>query len=320
MKPRIVIARAVPQAVAARASRDFDALLSQDDIPDSNEVLARVARHQAEGLLVGATVKLDAATIARMPDCLRIIATLSAGFEHVDVAAARARGIVVTNAPEGPTECTADLAMMLLLCAARRAGEYNDLMRAGWRRVLGLGEMLGLKVSGKTIGIYGMGRIGREMAQRARGFGMKVLYHNRTRLPPELEQGARYFDDFHAMLPYCEFLSLHAPASASTRHVIDRAALALLPPRAVLVNTARGQLVDEEALLDALQSERLAAAGLDVFASEPAFDQRFATLPNVFLTPHAASATIETRNAMGFCALDNLEAVLAGREPLTPVA
>ena len=309
----------MPEAVAARATREFDAVLSQHDVPTIDEILARVTRHQAQGLLVGATVRLDAAAIAALPDSVRIIATLSVGYDHIDLAAARARGILVTHAPDVSTDCTADLAMMLLLCAARRASEYSDLMRAGWRRTLGLGEMLGVKVSGKTLGIYGMGRIGREMAQRARGFGMTVLYHNRTRLPPELEQGARYFDDFRAMLPHCAFLSLHAPGSASTRHVIDRDALARLPAGAVLVNAARGQLVDEEALLEALQSGQLAAAGLDVFDAEPDFDRRFAALPNVFLTPHAASATTETRNRMGFCALDNLAAVLAGQPPLTPV-
>ncbi|WP_218142680.1 2-hydroxyacid dehydrogenase [Formivibrio citricus] len=319
MKPRIVVARSMPAAVAQRASEEFDALLAQDCVPDTEEVLNRLARHRAEGLMIGASVKLDSETIARMPAHVRIIATVSAGIDHIDIAAAQARGIVVTNAPEGPTECTADLCMMLLLCAARRATEYHALMQAGWRRRLGLGEMLGTKVSGKTLGIFGMGRIGREVAQRARGFGMKILYHNRTRLPSELEQGATYFADFREMLPHCGFLSLNAPGSPQTRHVINRETLALLPEGAVFVNTARGALVDEEALIESLRSGRLAAAGLDVFESEPDFDLRFRQLGNVFLTPHAASATTETRNRMGYCALDNLAAVLAGKAPVTPV-
>jgi len=319
MKPRIVVARAMPEAVAARATAEFDALLSQDDIPDNAELLARIARHQPQGLLVGGSTPVTADFVAALPSCVRIIATVSAGYDQIDVAAAKARGIAVTNAPEGPTECTADLAMMLLLCAARRAGEYRDLMRAGWRRPFGLADMLGTKVSGKTLGIFGMGRIGREMAQRARGFGMKILYHNRSRLPAELEGDAQYFADFRAMLPQCDFLSLHAPGSATTRQIINRDTLALLPRGAVFVNTARGQLVDEEALLEALGNGRLAAAGLDVFAAEPDYDLRFAALPNVFLTPHMASATVETRNKMGFAALDNLAAVLAGQPPLTPV-
>ncbi len=319
MKPRIVVSRTMPEAVAQRASAEFDALLAQDCVPDADELLARLERHQAEGILVGATVKITADVIARMPERIKIIATLSAGYDHIDAEAAKARGIIVTNAPEGPTECTADLTMMLLLCAARRASEYHTLMQAGWRRRLGLGEMLGVKVSGKTLGIYGMGRIGREVAQRARGFGMQILYHNRTRLPAELEQGAAYCANFNDMLPQCDFLSLNAPSSTETRYIINRETLALLPRGAVFVNTARGQLVEEEALIEALQSGQLAAAGLDVFQSEPDFDLRFTQLPNVFLTPHAASATTETRNKMGFCALDNLAAVLSGQPPLTPV-
>jgi len=319
MKPRIVVARSLPEPVAQRASQEFDALLSQHGRPDAQEILAMVHQQQAEGLLVGATVTLDAGTIANMPASLRIIATLSAGYDRIDVEAARARGIIVTNAPEGPTECTADLAMMLLLCAARRANEYLALMQAGWRRNLELGEMLGTQVCHKTLGIFGMGRIGREMAQRARGFGMKVIYHNRSRLPAEQEQGAEYFSDFREMLPHCQFLSLHAPLTPDTRQVITRETIALLPAGCVFVNTSRGQLVDEDALLDALKSGHIAAAGLDVLDNEPDIDLRFTSLPNVFMTPHAASATVETRSRMGFCALDNLAAVLGGKPALSPV-
>jgi lactate dehydrogenase-like 2-hydroxyacid dehydrogenase len=319
MKPRIVVARSMPEPVAQRARQEFDALLSQDSRPQAGEILAMLHQHQAEGLMVGATVTLNAETIHDMPPSLRVISTVSAGYDRIDVAAARARGIMVTNAPEGPTECTADLAMMLLLCAARRATEYLALMQAGWRRNLELGEMLGTQVSHKTLGIFGMGRIGREMAQRARGFGMKIVYHNRSRLPAEQEQGARYFADFREMLPHCQFLSLHAPLTAETSKVITRETLALLPQGAVFVNTSRGPLVDEDALIDALQSGQLAAAGLDVLVNEPEIDLRFTTLPNVFMTPHAASATVETRTRMGFCALDNLAAVLSGKPALSPV-
>ncbi|MDR3412744.1 MAG: D-glycerate dehydrogenase, partial [Formivibrio sp.] len=309
----------LPEAVAVRASQEFDALLAQDCIPDTAEVLARLHRHQAEGLLISGTVKLDAKTISNMPGQLKIIATLSAGFDHIDIEAAKARGLIVTNAPEGPTECTADMAMMLLLCAARRASEYMALMQAGWRRRLALGEILGTQVSCKTLGIIGMGRIGREMAQRVRGFGMNILYHNRNRLPEALEQGASYYANLQDMLPHCQFLSLHAPGGAGTDDLINRDTLALLPRGAILVNTARGQLVDEDALIEALESGHLAAAGLDVFRSEPDFDLRFTQLPNVFLAPHAASATTESRNKMGFCALDNLAAVLSGQTAINPV-
>jgi lactate dehydrogenase-like 2-hydroxyacid dehydrogenase len=319
MKPRIVVARPMPEAVAQRATEEFDALLCQDSMPEPDEIVALVERHKAEGLFVGGTVKLDGDTIRRLPAQVKIISVPSAGFDLIDLTAAKARGIIVTNAPEGPTECTADMTLMLLLCAARRATEYAALMRSGWGRRLALGEMLGTKVSGKRLGIFGMGRIGREVAQRARGFGMTIMYHNRRQLPAGEELGATYFADLREMLPHCDFLALHAPSTSETYNAINRDTLALLPRGAVLVNMARGQLVDEDALIEALKSGQLAGAGLDVFKSEPDFNLRFNELPNVFLTPHAASATVETRNKMGFCALDNLAAVLSGKPALTPV-
>ncbi len=192
-------------------------------------------------------------------------------------------------------------------------------MRAGWRFRIGQGDLLGMRVSGKTLGILGMGRIGRVMARRARGFDMTVVYHSRKRLPPELEQGAQYFASFHEMLPHCDFLSLHAPAGPATDKIVNAEALAKLKRGAVLVNVSRGGLVDEDALIDALTSGQLFAAGLDVFRSEPDYDMRFAKLDNVILSPHIGSASVETRNAMGFRALDNIAAVLAGRGAIDPL-
>lgn len=316
--PRIVVARRITEAAAARARRDFDALMAEHDM-DAAETVAAAASHQAEAILIGGSAKLDAAAIAQLPAHVRLIANSSVGYDHMDAAAAKARGILVTNTPDVLTDCTADLAFMLLLGACRRAHEYDALMRAGWRKKLGLPDMLGVKPSGKTLGLVGMGRIGRAMAQRARGFGMTVLYHNRNRLSAELEQGARYFADLREMLPHCQILSLHLPGGAASGTIMTRETFALLPRGAVFVNTARGSLVDEEALLEALTSGRLFAAGLDVFRSEPDYDTRFAELPNVLLAPHVASATIETRDAMGFRALDNIAAVTAGRAPIDPV-
>ena len=210
-----------------------------------------------------------------MPPSVKVGATSSVGYDHIDVAAAKARGLVVTNTPDVLTECTADHAFMMLLAAARRAYEYDRIMRNGWRFRIGQGDLLGVRVTGKTLGILGMGRIGRAMAQRARGFDMRVVYHARNRLPAHQEQGARYFGDFHAMLPECNFLSLHAPATPATDKIIDARALALLPRGAVLVNVSRGGLVDEDALLAALTSGQLFGAGLDVFRTEPHYDLRF---------------------------------------------
>jgi lactate dehydrogenase-like 2-hydroxyacid dehydrogenase len=225
----------------------------------------------------------------------------------------------MTNTPDVLTECTADHTFLLILNACRRGAEYERVMRAGWRRGYGLGEMLGLRVWGKTLGILGLGRIGRAVAQRARGFGMKVVYSTPRRRPADQEQGATWYPDLRAMLPHVDILTLHAPGGAATHHIMNAGTFALMKPGAVFVNAARGALVDEDALIDALRSRHLFAAGLDVFQGEPEFDIRFIDLPNVFLTPHMGSATMETRNAMGFRALDNIAAVLSGEPPPDPI-
>ena len=320
MKPRLVLACLTTTDVVARARHDFDAIIA-DGASDMTvaEVTEAAAAHRADAILFTNTLPLSAAAIAGLPACVKVGATSSVGYDHIDVPAAKARGLAVTNTPGVLTDCTADHAMMLMLAAARRGAEYDRIMRKGWRFRLGQGDLLGVRVTGKRVGILGMGRIGRAFAQRARGFDMKVMYHGRTRLPPELEQGAEYFADFHAMLPHCDFLSIHAPGGAATDKMIDAKALALLPNGAVLVNVARGSLVDEDALLDALTSGKLFAAGLDVFRDEPDFDMRFAPLENVVLSPHVGSGSKETRDAMGFRALDNIAAVLAGKPAIDPL-
>jgi lactate dehydrogenase-like 2-hydroxyacid dehydrogenase len=319
MKPRLVVSRQIPPAVAARIREAFDCPWPDGRDMDADAVIAALAEARADALLLTSHLKLGADLIARLPPSVRIAATCSVGFEHIDVAAARARGLAVTNTPDVLTDCTADMTFLLLLAAARRAHEYEAIMRAGWRRGFGLGEMLGVKVSGKRLGILGLGRIGQAVAARARGFGMRVLYHNPRRLKPEQEQGAEYFASFEAMLPHCDFLSLHARSGPETAGIMNAERFALLPKGAVFVNAARGNLVDEDALIGALKSGHLFAAGLDVFQNEPAFDTRFAALPNVFLVPHMGSATVETRTAMGMRALDNIAAVLAGRPPIDPL-
>lgn len=317
MQPRIVVVSPVPAAVAERASTEFGAVLSQDRNMIAEDLLTSVRNHPIEGVFLTSRIKLDAQTVAALPDRVRIVATCSVGYDHIDLAACEARGLTVTNTPEVLTDATADLAFMLLLCGCRRAAEYHAIMRGGWGEKFGLNHMLGVQVSGKRLGIIGMGRIGRAVAQRARGFGMRVLYHDVYRLPSELEQGAEFYSDLRQILPHCDFVTLHAPGGTGT--ILNREMIGLLPRGAVLVNAARGDLVDEDALVDALRSGQLFAAGLDVFRSEPNYDLRLRDLPNVFMTPHMGSATVETRNAMGFRALDNIAAVLAGREPIDPV-
>ena len=319
MKPRLIVSRQIPPAVAERIRAEFDCPWPEGRDMTADEVIAALTETKADALLLTSHLKFGADVIARLPANVKIAATCSVGFEHIDVPASKARGLPVTNTPDVLTDCTADLTFLLILAACRRAHEYDAIMRAGWRQGYGLGEMLGLKVSGKRLGILGLGRIGQAVAQRARGFGMQVLYSNPRRLPPEQEQGATYFSEFHAMLPHCDVLSLHARSGVDTVNIMNAEAFALLPKGAVFVNAARGNLVDEEALLAALTSGHLFAAGLDVFHNEPAFDVRFAALPNTFLIPHMGSATVETRTAMGMRALDNIAAVLAGRPAIDPL-
>ena len=320
MKQRLVLAALMPRDVVIRARDEFDALVveGRDDMT-AGQVVEAATRHRADAIMFVNTLPLSAEVIARLPASVRVGATSSVGYDHIDVAAAKARGLVVTNTPGVLTECTADFAFMMLLAAARRAYEYDKIMRGGWRFRIGQGDLLGVRVSGKTLGILGLGRIGQAMARRARGFDMTVLYHARNRLPPEQEQGARYFASFRDMLPHCDFLSLHAPATPVTDKIVNGETLALLPRGAVLVNVARGGLVDEDALIEALRSGQLFAAGLDVFRSEPDYDTRFAALDNVIMSPHIGSGSVETRNAMGFRALDNIAAVLAGTGAIDPL-
>lgn len=320
MASRLVFAALMPRDVVARARAEFDAVVAEGDHDMTPEEVIEAAHvHRAEAILFTNTLPLSADAIVRLPPSVRVGATSSVGYDHIDVAAAKSRNIVVTNTPGVLTECTADFAFMMLLAAARRAYEYDRIMRTGWRYRIGQGDLLGVRVTGKTLGILGMGRIGRAVAQRARGFDMAVVYHSRHRLPPELEQGARYFGSFHEMLRHCDFLSLHAPAGPATDKIINAETLAKLKPGAVLVNVSRGGLVDEDALHDALKSGHLFAAGLDVFRSEPDYDMRFADLTNVILSPHIGSGSVETRNAMGYRALDNIAAVLAGKGAIDPL-
>ncbi len=319
MRTRVVVARPMPDLVAARLSDEFIAVQAERSDLDVATLIERTRTHDAEALVVTSDVRLGAEQIAALPRSVKIVATCSVGFDHLDVPAAKSRQLVLTNTPDVVTECTADLTLLLMLGACRRASEYGAIMREGWRRAFAWNEMLGIQVAGKTLGIVGMGRIGRAVARRARGFGMKIIYTARTRLAPDLEGDARYFATLREMLPQTEILTLHLPSGPQTEGMMNAETFALLPKHAVFVNASRGRLVDEDALLDALTSNHLYAAGLDVFATEPDFDLRLAQLPNVFLTPHIGTSTRETRNAMGNRALDNVAAVCSGGPPIDPL-
>jgi lactate dehydrogenase-like 2-hydroxyacid dehydrogenase len=316
-KPTLLITRKLPPAIEARAARDYAVQGNPDDAPwhaDGAELARRAAG--AGGILCAAGDAMGAATIAALPDCVRIIATFSVGFDHVDVAAAKARGIHVTNTPEVLSFATAETAFTLMLMAARRAAEGERLVRSGQWRGWAPTQLLGVTLEGKALGILGMGRIGRELAAMARGFAMRIHYRDVQRLPPELERGATYHGDDEGFLAAIDVLSMHIPGGDATRRWLNAERLAMLRPGAIVINSGRGSTVDDAALIAALRSGRLRAAGLDVYDNEPNLDPGYRTLDNVTLLPHLGSATIETRDAMGHRCLDNLDAVLLrGGEP-----
>jgi glyoxylate reductase len=274
---------------------------------------------EADALLCLLTDRVDAALLERAPR-LRIVANAVVGYEHVDLRACAARGIVVTNTPDVLTEATADLTWALILATVRRLPQAERSLRAGEFHGWGFWDYLGGDLAGATLGIFGMGRIGRAVARRAAGFGMRVVYHSRARLPPEEEARSDAKPiSFDALLARSDVLTLHAPLTAETRHAIGREALGRMRPGAYLVNTARGALVDEAALVEALRDGRLAGAGLDVYEREPEITPGLIDLPNVVLLPHVGSATKDTRTRMAMLAARNVHAVLGGRAPLTPV-
>lgn len=311
MSEPILILGALPPAALASARARFDVVAAPEMAADSEAIRQTVLRHGARALIIGGSTRMDAAAFERLPASVRIIATTGVGFDHIDIAAASAKGVTVSNTPDVVTDATADFTLFLMLGALRRGREYLKIMDDGWRRRINFDEMLGMDAGGRTLGIVGMGRIGRAVAHRARAFGMTIAYHNRNRLAPELEAGATYYDSLDALLPHAQVLSLNAPAAGATP-LIGAEHIARLPDGAVIVNTGRGALIDEEALIAALQSGHLAAAGLDVFAREPDYDLRLRDLPNVFMAPHMGSATLETRTAMALRALENVDRVLSG--------
>ncbi|MFI4988534.1 MAG: 2-hydroxyacid dehydrogenase [Alphaproteobacteria bacterium] len=313
-KPTILVTRRLPDNVLARAQKDYDARINfEDKLYDAGEMLRRA--EGCAGLLICSTEKFPAEQIARLPASVKIVATFSVGHEHIDIDAARQRGLVVTNTPDVLTNSTADIAMLLMLGAARRAAEGERLVRAGRWKSWTPTFMLGTDVTGKTLGILGMGRIGQAVAKRARGFDMEVHYSNRKRLPRELEAGAVFHADATTMLPKIDFLSINSPSTPETLYWLNAERIGLMKTGAVVVNTARGNIVDDAALIAALRSGRLRAAGLDVYEGEPNLDPGYLSLDSAFLLPHIGSATDGTRDAMGFRALDNLDDYFAGREP-----
>ena len=318
-KPAVLVTRRLPEAVQERLTRDYTPRFNADDhVYSTDELLALSS--DVDAILPCHTERFSPDVIAALPDRVRIIANFSVGVDHVDLAAARDRGIVITNTPDVLSDATAEIAILLMLGAARRASEGDRLVRAGEWRDWSPAFMVGRQVTGKRLGIVGMGRVGQVVAKRAHGFDMAVHYYNRRRVAAKLEQGAVYHDTLDGLLAEADYLSLNCPATPETQGLLNADRIDMLPDGAIVVNTARGALVDDKALIAGLTSGKIAAAGLDVFNGEPAIDPEYLGLKNVFLLPHIGSATKETRDAMGFRALANLDAFFAGQEPGDRVA
>ncbi len=315
MKPAILIARAIFPDVIERLSAHFEVEANQQDIVFTQQELVEKLKGKS-GVLCTASARFDATLLAQLP-MLKAVANMAVGYDNVDLAACTAQGILVSNTPDVLNETTADFAWALLMATARRVTESEHWLRAGlwdkWR----YDYFLGSDIHGSNLGIIGMGRIGQAIARRAMGFDMQVLYHNRTRLTLEQEARANnaHYVSKETLLSEADHVMLVLPYSSTTRHTIDKADLALMKPTATLVNVARGGIVNDVALIDALRNKVIAAAGLDVFENEPKFHPDFLTLDNVVLTPHIASASESTRRAMANCAADNLIAALKNQGP-----
>lgn len=314
-KPVIFVTRKLPDAVEARLVRDYQPILNPDDRLYSADELVEMSA-KADAMLPCHTEKLTADVIARLPSNIKAIANFSVGYDHVDLDAAKAKGVIVTNTPDVLSDATAEIAILLMLGAARNASQGERLVRAKEWKDWSPTFMIGRQPTGKRFGVLGMGRVGQVAAKRARGFDMEIHYYNRKRLSPELECGAIYHETVEGLMANADVLSIHAPATPATTGMVNRARIALLPDDAIVVNTGRGGVIDDEALIEALKSGKVYAAGLDVFNGEPEdIHPEYRALDNVFLLPHLGSATLETREGMGFRALDNLDAIFSGKEP-----
>ena len=318
-KPVIWITRTLSDATLERARRDYDVIWDEADRPGTAEDIIRMSA-KVDGIIPCHSEHFSADVVAKLDPRLKIVANHSVGVDHCDLPALRDKGIVVTNTPGVLSDATAELAMMLMLAAARNAVAGDRVVRSGNWDFWSPAFMVGKQVTGARLGIIGMGGVGRAFARKARGFDMEIHYHDIRRLAPEAEEGAQYHETLEDMLPVCDFLSIHCNATPETTGLMNAERFALLPDGAIFVNAARGAIHVDDDLIEALQSGRLKAAGIDAYNNEPTIDPRFAELPNTFLMPHIGSATADTRDAMGFRALDNLDAFFAGDEPGDRVA
>ena len=312
-KKKILITWPLPEAVMARARQTYDVIAHSSNPQITIDEMLETAK-SVDAILLTLNEKCRKDVIDRMPENIKCISTFSIGFDHLDLDACKARGIRTGNAPHGVTVATAEIAMLLMLGAARRAGEGEKMIRTrswpGWAPL----QLVGQRLDNKVLGIYGFGKIGQALAQRARGFDMEIHYYDIYRQPPDKEKGAIYHESLDSLLKVSQFFSINAPSTPETRGFFNTETIEKLPHGAIVVNTARGDLVNDADMISALKSGRLAYAGLDVYAGEPKINEGYYDLPNTFLFPHLGSAAIEARNQMGYEALDNIDAFFAGKD------
>ncbi len=317
-KPCILVTRLLPPAVMERLNRDYDVIDNADDTQLSQEEILKRAEI-ADGILCGPTNLFDRTLIEKLPATIKVLTTFSVGYDHLDVPAALEKGIALGNTPDVLTDATADIALLCLLGAARKAHSSAMTLRNGEWTQWSSTQFLGVHVTGKKLGILGMGRIGQAVARRAKGFDMEIHYHNRRPVSTRGLEDAIYHDSTESLFKVSEFLSINCGLTEETRYAVNDETIALMPDGAVLVNTARGPIVEDAALIRALKSGKIAAAGLDVFENEPVLNPDYLNLDNLFVLPHIGSATVETRNAMGFKCLDNLDAFFKGDPIPNPI-
>ena len=321
MKPKILVTRKMTDGAEKKLAENFEVTLNKNDDPIPYEELVKLA-NQYDGMVVSGWDKFDENFFNNINGRLKIIATFSVGYDHIDIKSAKEKNIIITNTPNVLNDAVAEITLLLMLATCRKAYEGISLVKSGkWKdvKVDFVNFVMGQSLTGKTLGIIGMGRIGRIVAKRAKGFGMKIIYCNRNKLSNEIEDGAKYYESVNSMMPDCDFVSIHTPATKETKNILNNAAIELLPKHAIVINTSRGSTVDDEALIKALQNNKIYAAGLDVFINEPNVDERYLKLDNCFLLPHIGSSNYETRDAMAMMAVDNIYAYFYNKPLLSKV-
>ena len=321
MKPKILVTRKMTDGAEKKLAENFEVTLNKNDDPIPYEELVKLA-NQYDGMVVSGWDKFDENFFNNKNGRLKIIATFSVGYDHIDIKSAKEKNIIITNTPNVLNDAVAEITLLLMLATCRKAYEGISLVKSGkWKdvKVDFVNFVMGQSLTGKTLGIIGMGRIGRIVAKRAKGFGMKIIYCNRNKLSNEIEDGAKYYESVNSMMPDCDFVSIHTPATKETKNILNNAAIELLPKHAIVINTSRGSTVDDEALIKALQNNKIYAAGLDVFINEPNVDEKYLKLDNCFLLPHIGSSNYETRDAMSMMAVDNICAYFNNKPLLSKV-